>query len=87
MSDFLSPGFLLGNGESVPIIHEEADQSIQGGTTDEHYHITEDEHTWVADYATRVFRYEPVCTVAGETVHASLSPNEGDILMGPVTGY
>lgn len=87
MPDFLSPGFFLGSGEALPQIHEEADQTIQGGAADEHFHITEDEHTWVAEFATRVFRYEPVCISTGETVHASLGADAGDILMGPVTGY
>lgn len=85
--DFLSPGFLLGSGEPVPVIHEESDQVIQGGTSNEHYHITQEQNTWVANYSEVPFRYEPVCSITGVTIHASLAPNEGDILMSPVTGY
>jgi hypothetical protein len=86
MPDFLSPGFLMGEGGDVPTIHEDSDQAIQGGTTGEHYHLTEDQHTWAETYSARPFRYEPVCSITGVTMHASVG-KPGDILMSPVTGY
>lgn len=86
-NDFLSPGFLLGSGESLPQIHEESDQVIQGGTTDEHYHLTEDEHTWASLYAALPFRYEPVSSITSELMFASVGADAGDVMMAPVTGY
>lgn len=47
---FFRPRFIASGGggvTSLPIIHEDAGQSIQGGAPGEHYHLTADEYAYV----------------------------------------
>lgn len=62
----------------LPLIHEELTQDIQGGSPGEHFHLTAEQHAWVADNkANGILQYEPVA-VNGELLFDEAT---GDVLM------
>lgn len=65
------------------IVHEDPDQLIQGGQSNEHYHLTEAEHTYLTHVSeVGIPLYEPIA-VAGEIIFDSVT---GDVYMG-LAGY
>jgi hypothetical protein len=76
---FHSPKFIKtksGGGGIVelPIIHEDVDQTIQGGSAGEHYHLNEEQHQWVQDGMQYVL--EPLCSSEADTMYAA----DGDVV-------
>lgn len=73
-------GSLVGGSS---LIHEDSAQLIQGGTSGEHYHLTEVEHTYLSHVAAvGIPLYEPIA-IAGEILFDSVT---GDVYMG-LAGY
>lgn len=63
-----------GTGLSGYLIHEDPDQSIQGGSIGEHYHLTK------AEWERRVSYLEPLASSTAQVLHSI----NGDILMSKV---
>lgn len=73
---FVSPGFIKSGagGSSDTVVHETAEQNIQGGLPGEHFHLNQAEKTWVEDMQITVF--EPLCSSEADTMFSS----EGDAM-------
>lgn len=64
-----------GSGGTLPIIHEEVSQIIQGGVAGEHYHLTKTE------WDRRLYYLEPMTSVVGPEIVFSKA---GDVMVGKV---
>jgi len=76
MSSFFRPGFI--NNNSIPIIHEDDDQFIQGGLPGEHYHLSAAAHAALVEILTsKLSAAEPMTSLTGEIMLAK----SGDIIV------
>lgn len=89
---FLRPGFIralgvnpralqnvTGPNQGLPIIHEEPTQMIQGGSSNQHYHLTAAELALLQRIASKgIPAFSPLVTVSADLIF----DNEGNLVLG-----